>query len=128
MEEEQDRVRRLRDRLQTRLLAGLEGAVNGSTENRLPNNLNMSFAGVEAAAILMKLPDVALSTGSACSSATPAPSHVLRAIGLSGEAARSSIRFGLGRFNTEEEIDFAARRVIEVVRTLRGSVPGAGSG
>jgi len=126
METEQERVRQLRDRLQTRLLTELENStVNGSIGNRLPNNLNVSFAGVDAAALLMKLPGVALSTGSACSSATPAPSHVLRAIGLSAEAARSSVRFGLGRFNTQEEIDFAAGQVIEAVREVRRDAPGA---
>ena len=129
MESERERVRHLRDRLQSRLLSELkDSVVNGSILNRLPNNLNMSFAGVDAAALLMKLPDVALSTGSACSSAAPAPSHVLRALGLTDEGARSSIRFGLGRFNTEEEIDHAAGRVIEAVRALRSSAPGAECG
>jgi cysteine desulfurase len=78
---------------------------------------------VDAAALLMSMPDVALSTGSACSSATVEPSHVLRAMGLSGQMARSSLRFGLGRFNTEEEVDYVAARVIESVRKLRELTP-----
>jgi len=100
--------------------------VNGSTEYRLAGNLNVTFESVDASALLMSLPDIALSTGSACSSATPAPSHVLRALGLSPEAARGSVRFGLGRFNTEEEIDFAAGRIVETVRRLREQSPATG--
>jgi cysteine desulfurase len=83
----------------------------------------MSFAGVDAAALLAGLPDVAFSTGSACSSATTEPSHVLRAMGLEERAARSSVRFGLGRFTTEEEVEYAAARVIEAVRGLRALAP-----
>ena len=129
MKAEAERVRQLRDRLQHRLLTDLDGAaVNGSIANRLPNNLNIRFAEVDASAILTSLPDVALSSGSACSSASPQPSHVLRAIGLSDAAARSSIRFGLGRFNTAEEIEFAAGRVVETVQTLRQTAPGAARG
>jgi cysteine desulfurase len=97
--------------------------VNGSLDHRLPGNLNMSFAGVDGESLLMSLPDVALSTGSACSSATVEPSHVLRALGIGEEMARSSLRFGLGRFNTEEEVDYVARRVIESVRRLRELTP-----
>jgi len=118
------RMRTLRNRLLEKLQSALDGvAVNGSLEHRLAANLNVTFSGVDAAALLMSMPDVALSTGSACSSAVPAPSHVLRAIGLSPEAARGSVRFGLGRFNTEEEIDFAAGRIVESVRKLRSSHP-----
>ncbi len=114
----------LRNRLLAALKAGLDGvAVNGTMEQRLPGNLNVSFAGVEADALLLSLPDVALSTGSACSSATVEPSHVLRAIGVSEELARASVRFGLGRFNTEEEIDYAAGRVVEAVKRLRSLIP-----
>ena len=121
MSEESARLARLRDRLLARLSSALEGvAVNGSLASRLPGNLNLRFAGIEASRLLSALPDVALSTGSACSSATPEPSHVLLAIGLSPDGARSSIRFGLGRFHTEEDIDFAAGRVIEEVTRLRG--------
>ncbi len=118
------RVGSLRDRLQTKLERELEGVmVNGAPAHRLAGNLNVSFASVDAAALLMSLPDVALSTGSACSSARAEPSHVLRALGLSPEAARGSVRFGLGRTTTEEEVDFAARRVIESVKKLRESSP-----
>ncbi|MBZ5618500.1 MAG: IscS subfamily cysteine desulfurase [Acidobacteriia bacterium] len=124
MAEEASRLRGLRDRLKARLEADLDRVdVNGSMEHRLPGNLNLSFASVSGASLLMGLPDVALSTGSACSSATVEPSHVLRALGVSDELAHSSVRFGLGRFNTEEEIDFAARRVVEAVRKLRALSP-----
>jgi cysteine desulfurase len=124
MHDEAVRLRGLRDRLKAQLDAGLERVcVNGSMEHRLPGNLNMSFAGVSGASLLMSLPDVALSTGSACTSATVEPSHVLRALGVSDELAQSSLRFGLGRFNTEEEIDFVSGRVVEAVRKLRALSP-----
>jgi cysteine desulfurase len=93
--------------------------VNGSLASRLPGNLNVRFEGIDASTLVTALPDVAVSTGSACSSATPEPSHVLLAIGLSPAEARSSIRFGLGRFHSEDDIDFAAGRVIEEVTRLR---------
>lgn len=121
---DETRIRILRDRLLSNLQSGLDGVrVNGSLEHRLAGNLNVTFESVDAAALLMSLPDVALSTGSACSSATPEPSHVLRALGLSPEAARGAVRFGLGRFNTEEEIDFAAGRIVQTVRRLREHSP-----
>jgi cysteine desulfurase len=124
MAEEAARVGALRDLMKLRLESALERtAVNGSMELRLPGNLNMSFAGVDAEALLAGLPDVALSTGAACSSATAEPSHVLRALGLGEEVARSSVRFGLGRFTTEEEVEYAAARVIETVRRLRALAP-----
>ena len=124
MAEEAARVGGLRDRLRAKLEAGLNGAlVNGSMEHRLPGNLNMSFAGVEGDALLMSLPEVALSTGSACTSAAVEPSHVLRALGVGDEIARSSLRFGLGRFTTEREVDYAADRVIAAVRKLRALAP-----
>ena len=97
--------------------------VNGSMEHRLPGNLNMSFAGVDGEALLMSLPDVALSTGSACTSATVEPSYVLRSLGVCDSLAHSSLRFGLGRFNTEEEIDYVAGRVVESVKRLRALSP-----
>jgi cysteine desulfurase len=124
MEEETARVGRLRDRLREKIQAALAGVhVNGSERQRLAGNLNLAFEDVDADALLTALPDIALSTGSACSSASPEPSHVLRALGLTVRQARSSVRFGLGRFTTEEEVDYVARRVVEAVRNLRESVP-----
>lgn len=120
MEEEAARTGALRDRLLARLRSALEGVeLNGGREHRLPGNLNVSFAGADAESLLVALPDVALSTGSACTSATAEPSHVLQALGLSRERARSSVRFGVGRFNTEEEIDYAAGKVVEAIHTIR---------
>jgi cysteine desulfurase len=124
MREEGVRLARLRDRLKARIQEELEQVhVNGSMERRLPNNLNMSFAYVDGESLMMGLDDVAVSTGSACTSATLEPSHVIKALGASQEAARGSIRFGLGRFNTDEEIDYAAGRVVETVRKLRDLSP-----
>ncbi|HLK65789.1 MAG TPA: aminotransferase class V-fold PLP-dependent enzyme [Bryobacteraceae bacterium] len=124
MDYDAESQRTLRDRLLSLLEAQLPGLrVNGSMEHRLPNNLNLSFAGVSASALLTSMPDVALSSGSACSSATPEPSHVLRALGLSEEVSHSSLRFGLGRFTDIEEIDYVARRVAESVRQLRSLTP-----
>jgi cysteine desulfurase len=121
---ESARVGRLRDRLLEQLQRGLEAVtVNGSLAQRLAGNLNVSFAGVNADTLLMNLPEIALSTGSACSSAVAEPSHVLRALGIGEDSARSSVRFGIGRFNTAEEIDFAAGRVIESVKRLRAFTP-----
>ncbi|HEY6446526.1 MAG TPA: IscS subfamily cysteine desulfurase [Acidobacteriaceae bacterium] len=124
MQEESARIEALRDRLQTKLEAGLERVrANGSRDHRLPGNLNMTFEHVDSESLMMGLRDVALSSGSACTSAAIAPSHVLHALGLDDEAAHSSLRFGIGRFNTEEEIDFVAERVIDVVRKLRELSP-----
>jgi cysteine desulfurase len=124
MDAEANRLRRLRDKLKQRLESALDAVhVNGSMEHRLPNNLTMSFEYVDSESLLMSLNDVALSSGSACTSATIAPSHVLKALGLSEDLAHSSLRFGLGRFNTEEEIDYAADRTIEAVRKLRELSP-----
>jgi cysteine desulfurase len=124
MEPESVRLAVLRDSLLKQLERGLEAVtVNGSREHRLPGNLNVSFAGVNAENLLMNLPEVALSTGSACSSAVAEPSHVLRALGIGEDLARSSVRFGLGRSNTAEEIDFVAQRVIESVKRLRAFTP-----
>jgi cysteine desulfurase len=113
----------LRDRLLKALAAEVELSVNGSMERRLPGNLSVSFPGVKADAILLAAPEVALSTGSACTSASVEPSHVLLAIGLSTESALSTVRFGLGRFTTEDEVDYAAGRVVEVVKRLRSLTP-----
>src|SRR5215472_2894703 len=124
MAEESERLRRLRDRLKDAIASRLEDTfVNGSMSHRLPNNLNVSFAGVEGDALLMGISDVAVSSGSACTSATLEPSHVLRALGVSEDLAHSSIRFGLGRFNTEEEVEYVADRVVETVKRLRELSP-----
>ena len=120
MDEEGARLRQLRDRLRARLEAELEEVfINGSMRHRLPHNLNMTFAGVEAESLMMGMPGLAVSSGSACTSAVMEPSFVLKAMGLADDAAHSSIRFGLGRFNTEEEVDCAAASVIEAVHKLR---------
>jgi cysteine desulfurase len=124
MEQESARLAALRDRLQARLVAGLDRVrVNGSQQHRLPGNLNMTFDGVDSETLMMGVKEVALSSGSACTSAKIEPSHVLRALGLDEEAAHSSIRFGLGRFNTEEEVDYAADHIVDVVRKLRELSP-----
>lgn len=118
------RLRALRDRLKTRLEASLDHVyVNGTMEQRLPNNLSMSFAYVEGESLLMGLHDVAVSSGSACTSATLEPSYVLKALGAGDDLAHSAIRFGLGRFNTEEEVDYVSERVAEVVGKLRELSP-----
>jgi cysteine desulfurase len=124
MPEESERLRRLRDRLKEAIMSRLDGtAVNGSLARRLPNNLNLSFSSVEGDALLMGINDVAVSSGSACTSAMIEPSYVLRALGVSEDLAHSSIRFGLGRFNTEEEVDYVAERVVETVKRLRELSP-----
>jgi cysteine desulfurase len=123
-EAEAARVLSLRERLRKGLLAELDlVTVNGSLEHRLPGNLNASFAYVEGEALMMAIKDVAVSSGSACTSASLEPSYVLRAMGVSEDLAHSSIRFGLGRFNTEEEIDYVVRLVAEKVRKLRDMSP-----
>ncbi|MCS7024695.1 MAG: IscS subfamily cysteine desulfurase [Bryobacteraceae bacterium] len=124
MPEESARLRELRDRLKDRLLANLDEVyINGTMESRLPHNLNMSFAFVEGESLLMGINDVAVSSGSACTSATLEPSYVLKALGAGDDLAHSSIRFGLGRFTTEEEVDYVANKVIEVVKKLRELSP-----
>jgi cysteine desulfurase len=122
--EESKRLATLRDKLLQGLRAALSAVrVNGSLERRLPHNLHVSFDGIEGEALLMALGDVAVSTGSACSSGSQAPSHVLQAIGAVGETAGASIRFGLGRWTTDADIDFAIDRVTTVVRSLRERHP-----
>ena len=124
MAEEAKRLGSLRDKLKDKLMAALdETYINGSMEHRLPNNLNISFAYVEGESLLMGINDVAVSSGSACTSATLEPSYVLKALGAGDDLAHSSIRFGLGRFNTEEEVDYTAEKVISVVRKLRELSP-----
>jgi cysteine desulfurase len=122
MSQERARLSALRNRLLDGLRSGVgpDGVhVNGSIERRLPHNLHVSFEGVEGEALLMALGDLAVSTGSACSSGSQAPSHVLQAIGAVGESTSASIRFGLGRGTTDADIDFAIDRVTTVVRALR---------
>ncbi|MGB8129626.1 MAG: IscS subfamily cysteine desulfurase [Candidatus Angelobacter sp.] len=120
MPEESCRLAGLRNRLRDRLMASLDQVtINGSMEHRLPGNLNISFLEVEGETLLTGLNDVALSSGSACSSGKTHASYVLKALGLSDEAAGSAIRFGIGRFNTEAEIDYVAGRIIELVKNLR---------
>ncbi|HYX68475.1 MAG TPA: IscS subfamily cysteine desulfurase [Terriglobales bacterium] len=114
----------LRNRLKDRIFAELDEVyVNGSWEHRLPGNLNISFAYVEGESLLMGINDIAVSSGSACTSATLEPSYVLKALGAGDDLAHSSIRFGLGRFNTEAEVDYVAARVIETVKRLRELSP-----
>jgi len=118
------RILALRERLRAGLLTGLDlVTVNGSPEHRLPGNLNVSFAYVEGEALMMAIKDVAVSSGSACTSASLEPSYVLRAMGVTDDLAHSSIRFGLGRFTTAEEIDWVIRLVVEKVRKLRDMSP-----
>jgi cysteine desulfurase len=124
MAAESARILGLRERLRRRLEDELdEIRFNGDLERRLPGNLNVSFACVEGEALLMSLKDIALSSGSACTSASLEPSHVLRAIGLRDDLAHGSIRFGIGRFNDDREIDYVAERVISEVRRLREQSP-----
>jgi cysteine desulfurase len=124
MPEESVKMRALRDRLKEKLFANLDEIyINGSMEHHLPNNLNVSFAYVEGESLLMGINDVAVSSGSACTSATLEPSYVLKALGVGEDLAHTSIRFGLGRFNTAEEVDYVASRVTEVVRRLRELSP-----
>ncbi len=120
LDSEAERIRTLREQLWSRLAHSLDGVErNGHPERRLPGNLNVSFAGVEADQLLVALPEVALSSGSACASASGKPSPVLRALGLTEEVARTALRFGIGRINTEEEIAWVADRVIEAVGAIR---------
>ena len=124
MEAESARLTAMRNRLQAAITDGLEESyLNGHPTDRLPGNLNISFAYVEGESLLMGMKDIALSSGSACTSATLEPSYVLRALGVGVELAHSSIRFGLGRFNTDEEIDYTIKKVIEIVSKLREMSP-----
>ncbi|HEY0796854.1 MAG TPA: aminotransferase class V-fold PLP-dependent enzyme, partial [Acidisarcina sp.] len=114
----------LRDKLKAKFESSLDYIhVNGSWEHRLPGNLNMSFVHVEGESLLMGINDIAVSSGSACTSATLEPSYVLKALGLGDDVAHSSIRFGLGRFNTEAEVDYVADKLIDVVQKLRELSP-----
>ncbi len=125
MASEESHLQKLRDKLQAGIVSQLDGVViNGASKQRLPHNLSASFAGLEAQAIMMEMREGAVSSGSACTTASPQPSHVLRALGIGEELAHATLRFGLGRFTTEAEIDFAIEQVVHAVKTLRArSVP-----
>src|SRR6516225_11214979 len=124
MAQESERIRGLRDRLRKGLEVKLDEVfINGSMEHRLPNNLNMSFAYVEGESLLMGINDVAVSSGSACTSATLEPSYVLKALGVGEDLAHTSIRFGLGRFTTQEEVDYVIDKMVQVVTKLRELSP-----
>ena len=124
MAEEATRLTRLRERLRQGIMERLDHVfLNGHPTDRLPGNLNLSFAYVEGEALMMSMKNIAVSSGSACTSASLEPSYVLKALGVSDELAHSSIRFGLGRFNTEEEVDFAVKEVVAAVKHLRSLSP-----
>ncbi|HYZ87149.1 MAG TPA: IscS subfamily cysteine desulfurase [Bryobacteraceae bacterium] len=124
MPEESQRLRTMRDWLKNKLESELDEVfVNGSMEHRLPHNLNMSFAYVEGESLLMGINEIAVSSGSACTSATLEPSYVLKSLGMGDDLAHSSIRFGIGRFNTQEELEYTANKLIDVVRKLRELSP-----
>src|SRR5580704_6643053 len=124
MAEEAKKLTALRDRLRDKIMGELDEVyINGSWEHRLPGNLNISFAYVEGESLLMGINDIAVSSGSACTSATLEPSYVLKALGAGDDLAHSSIRFGLGRFNTEAEVDYVADRLTSVVTRLREMSP-----
>lgn len=124
MSAESVRMAKMRDRLQEGIMKGMDEVyLNGHPTERLPNNLNISFAYVEGEALLMGVKEIALSSGSACTSATLEPSYVLRALGVGSDLAHSSIRFGLGRFNTDEEVEYTIDRMIKAVTHLREMSP-----
>jgi cysteine desulfurase len=131
MGDEAVRLRRLRDRLQASLLRRVDGlSINGDTEHRLPGNVNLSFPGLTAPELIEACPGVAMSTGSACTSASVEPSYVLRALGVPEALANASIRLGLGRFTTDEEVDFTADAIADAANRLRADrrvKEGAGS-
>ncbi|WP_411275116.1 IscS subfamily cysteine desulfurase [Daejeonella sp.] len=123
MESEASRLSALRDKLQASLTTMEESYVNGNTEHRLPHVANISFKYVEGEGLMMAMKDLAVSSGSACTSASLEPSYVLKSLGLSDDLAHSSIRFGLGRFTTEEEVDFAIEQTKKAVNHLRDLSP-----
>jgi cysteine desulfurase len=124
MPTESVRLAKMRDRLQDGIMKALEEShLNGHPIQRLPHNLNISFAYVEGESLLMGVKEIALSSGSACTSATLEPSYVLRALGVGSDLAHSSIRFGLGRFSTDAEIDYTIGKIIQVVTKLREMSP-----
>jgi cysteine desulfurase len=124
MATESKRLTAMRERLRQTIEKNLDEVyVNGNYEHRLPGNLNMSFLYVEGESLLMGINDIAVSSGSACTSATLEPSYVLKALGLGDDLAHSSIRFGLGRFNTDAEVDYVANKIVDVVKKLRELSP-----
>jgi cysteine desulfurase len=124
MADESKTISKLRDKLYFGIINQLDELyLNGSLENRLPCNLNLSFKYIKAETLMMNMRDIAVSSGAACSSSTLKPSHVLKAIGLPDELSKSSIRFGLGRFNTEEEIDYTVNKIVRTVKSLRQDSP-----
>jgi cysteine desulfurase len=124
MQSETERLLKMRNKLEHKLEGALDYIhVNGSMEHRLPGNLNMSFVYVEGESLLMGINDIAVSSGSACTSATLEPSYVLKALGLGDDVAHSSIRFGLGRFNSEAEVEYVSDKIIDVVQKLRELSP-----
>ncbi len=124
MEEESVRLAALRDRLKDGIMSQVDECyINGSLEHRLPGNINISFAHIKGETLLMAINDVALSSGSACTSATPEPSYVMKALGVGPELGNCSIRFGIGRFNTEAEVDYVIKRIVDTVQQLRESSP-----
>jgi cysteine desulfurase len=124
LEKDRAHTSALRDRLEQRIFSELDHVhLNGNREHRLPNNLNVSFAFVEGESLIMGISDVAVSSGSACTSASLEPSHVLRSMNIGEDLAHSSIRFGIGRSTTAEEVDFAAQQVVAAVKRLRELSP-----
>ncbi len=124
MEEESVRLAALRDRLKDGIMSQVDECyINGSLEHRLPGNINISFAHIKGETLLMAINDVALSSGSACTSASPEPSYVMKALGVGPELGNCSIRFGIGRFNTEAEVDHVIKRIVDTVQQLRESSP-----
>jgi cysteine desulfurase len=124
MAEESKRLLAMRESLREQITSQLDEVyINGSMEHRLPGSLNLSFAYVEGESLLMGINDIAVSSGSACTSATLEPSYVLKALGAGDELAHSSIRFGLGRFNTQAEVNYVAKKVVDVVKRLRELSP-----
>jgi cysteine desulfurase len=124
MENESNRIKNLRDKMWAAFSSQLDEVyLNGHPTQRLPNNLNVSFLHVEDNALMMSMKEIAVSSGAACSTADPEPSYVLKALRLPNERLHTAIRFGLGRFTTEEEVTYVINRVIENVRKLRDMSP-----